>query len=60
MWDLIVSVPAHCLSFYFGGKRLGWGMILGLPAPVMKRFLTRPIFRPGHLAPLFGKPRSIF
>ena len=20
MWDLIVSVPDHCLSFYFGGK----------------------------------------
>ena len=19
MWDLIVSVPDHCLSFYFGG-----------------------------------------
>ena len=21
MWDLIVSVPDHCLSFYFGGER---------------------------------------
>ena len=20
MWDLIVSVPDHCLSFYFGGS----------------------------------------
>ena len=20
MWDLIVSVPDHCLSFYFGEK----------------------------------------
>ena len=22
MWDLIVSVPDRCLSFYLGGKRL--------------------------------------
>ena len=22
MWDLIVSVPDHCLSFYFGHKKL--------------------------------------
>ena len=22
MWDLIVSVPDHCLSFYFGLKTL--------------------------------------
>ena len=22
MWDLIVSVPDHCLSFYFDGLRL--------------------------------------
>ena len=21
MWDLIVSVPDHCLSFYFGSRR---------------------------------------
>ena len=21
MWDLIVSVPVHCLSFYFVGER---------------------------------------
>ena len=21
MWDLIVSVPDHCLSFYFAGVR---------------------------------------
>ena len=31
MWDLIVSVPDHCLSFYFvgwrvlGARRLGCG-----------------------------------
>ena len=23
MWDLIVSVPDHCLSFYFVGDPLG-------------------------------------
>ena len=23
MWDLIVSVPDHCLSFYFGCGRTG-------------------------------------
>ena len=23
MWDLIVSVPDHCLSFYFGNITLG-------------------------------------
>ena len=22
IWDLIVSVPDHCLSFYFGGIRI--------------------------------------
>ena len=22
MWDLIVSVPDHCLSFYFEGREL--------------------------------------
>ena len=22
MWDLIVSVPDHCLSFYFTGQKL--------------------------------------
>ena len=22
MWDLIVSVPDHCLSFYFTGKNI--------------------------------------
>ena len=27
MWDLIVSVPDHCLSFYFSGERL-WVLIL--------------------------------
>ena len=24
MWDLIVSVPDHCLSFYFGNLNLGY------------------------------------
>ena len=23
MWDLIVSVPDHCLSFYFLGEKSG-------------------------------------
>ena len=22
MWDLIISVPGHCLSFYSGNKRV--------------------------------------
>ena len=25
MWDLIVSVPDHCLSFYYAGSRWGGG-----------------------------------
>ena len=25
MWDLIVSVPDHCLSFYFKCKLYGYG-----------------------------------
>ena len=25
MWDLIVSVPDHCLSFYFPTSLLFWG-----------------------------------
>ena len=26
MWDLVVSVPDHCLSFYFSyGASIGWG-----------------------------------
>ena len=24
MWDLIVSVPDHCLSFYFSDERIFW------------------------------------
>ena len=24
MWDLIVSVPDHCLSFYFGVVTVTW------------------------------------
>ena len=24
MWDLVVSVPDHCLSFYFTGNSLGY------------------------------------
>ena len=26
MWDLIISVPDHCLSFYFGGGNGGGGV----------------------------------
>ena len=26
MWDLIISVPDHCLSFYFDRNFLTWGM----------------------------------
>ena len=28
MWDLIVSVPDHCLSFYFGNKKSPYGEML--------------------------------
>ena len=32
MWDLIVSVPDHCLSFYFGAPVPGvWQFGLGPP-----------------------------
>ena len=37
MWDLIVSVPDHCLSFYFAStgvsKIFGNGIILPSPPP---------------------------
>ena len=29
MWDLIVSVPDHCLSFYF--VLYMWGLIVSVP-----------------------------
>ena len=29
MWDLIVSVPDHCLSFYFEGRM--WDLIVSVP-----------------------------
>ena len=28
MWDLIVSVPDHCLSFYFAWGRGSWSLCL--------------------------------
>ena len=28
MWDLIVSVPDHCLSFYFDRKKLVFTLYL--------------------------------
>ena len=28
MWDLIVSVPDHCLSFYFGTVIIKSGFVL--------------------------------
>ena len=27
MWDLIVSVPDHCLSFYFTLSKLTWSKL---------------------------------
>ena len=27
MWDLIVSVPDHCLSFYFSERYRSFGML---------------------------------
>ena len=31
MWDLIVSVPGHCLSFYFGFGGRMWDLIVSVP-----------------------------
>ena len=28
MWDLIVSVPDHCLSFYFANKEILWVIVV--------------------------------
>ena len=33
MWDLIVSVPDHCLSFYFTRRCFHDGYVLG-PTPI--------------------------
>ena len=30
MWDLIVSVPDHCLSFYFDAMSLAWPTVVQL------------------------------
>ena len=44
MWDLIVSVPGHCLSFYFGDSlraaedREGWkGIVVIFGAPTTSK-----------------------
>ena len=38
MWDLIVSVPDHCLSFYFDAGLLGFlTAVLGLASKLMLR-----------------------
>ena len=37
MWDLIVSVPDHCLSFYFHYRPHGIG-IFGDLAPLLEVF----------------------
>ena len=39
MWDLIVSVPDHCLSFYFDIIYLGWKNVI----QYMSRDMTKPV-----------------
>ena len=39
MWDLIVSVPDHCLSFYFDGI----GSVF--PIKILRAFIKRTVFR---------------
>ena len=45
MWDLIVSVPDHCLSFYFEStgvsKILGNGLILPVPPAKQQELLSK-------------------
>ena len=47
MWDLIVSVPDHCLSFYFPAIASGMDIVLPkVSVVVLKPFdtgTTRPI-----------------
>ena len=38
MWDLIVSVPDHCLSFYFAERGLGVVIVLHCPVFFMNTF----------------------
>ena len=38
MWDLIVSVPDHCLSFYFDQCSVQFGFTKGL-SPVMSALM---------------------
>ena len=38
MWDLIVSVPDHCLSFYFGGHLGHVTVLKTFSFPIPRRF----------------------
>ena len=42
MWDLIVSVPDHCLSFYFTIKKI-FGGILPLEGEKMQKCIPAPL-----------------
>ena len=46
IWDLIVSVPDHCLSFYFSyGAFLGWGTKFCSNGPAhMTKMVAMPIY----------------
>ena len=41
MWDLIVSVPDHCLSFYFTLFRQRTRLLVVGPEPFLHRYCTR-------------------
>ena len=40
MWDLIVSVPDHCLSFYFVNLTQSYGTLM-LPKGICKEILLK-------------------
>ena len=42
MWDLIVSVPDHCLSFYFTIKKI-FGGILPSEGEKMQKCIPAPL-----------------
>ena len=45
MWDLIVSVPDHCLSFYFDSKDLNLILVITFVfTSCIKRSICSPIF----------------
>ena len=43
MWDLIVSVPDHCLSFYFSTSLFAV-ITTDVPTATVKDFIKLPVF----------------